>query len=105
MSNKKSLTEALVDACKEGNADQVKVLLDLEGIDINAKEENDLTPLYYASYNGREEVVTLLLESGAYADVKEKGGWTPLHLASFNGKKEVVALLLAHGVNTDAKSD
>jgi ankyrin repeat protein len=71
--------------------------------------ENDLTPLHFASFYGRVEMVRLLLERGATADSEDSLGRTPLHLVAKcssdigdNGV-DVVHLLLEHGANINAQ--
>ncbi|RYP53073.1 hypothetical protein DL768_001850 [Monosporascus sp. mg162] len=59
------------------------------------------TALQAASYNGRKDIVQLLLEKGA--DVKIQGGnyGTALQAASYNGHKDIVQLLLEKGANVN----
>ena len=73
---------------------------------INAKDDNSLTPLHSASYNGHTEVVNLLIEKGADINVKDTSrGATPLHYASENGHTEVVNLLIEKGADIHVKDN
>ncbi|MBI3681948.1 MAG: ankyrin repeat domain-containing protein [Acidobacteria bacterium] len=95
----------------------------------DAVNENGVCALMVATYQGRKEVVQLLLQSGSKVDaftaaalgdtkrlarlVSENkpvleqhsaDGWTPLHLAAFFGQKDAVKLLLEAGARVDARS-
>jgi ankyrin repeat protein len=66
---------------------------------------NGRTPLLWATQNGYEAVVKLLLATGkVQVDFKDKYGRTPLSWATQNGHEAVVKLLLATGkVEVDSK--
>jgi uncharacterized protein len=55
------------------------------------------TPLYLAAFNGRKDVVELLLANKAEVNAKNKLGYTPLHGADLMGCKDVAELLRQHG--------
>ena len=59
----------------------------------------------FASYNGDEEMVQLLLRAGADVNASDEKGWTALMVAVFRGKMEVVRLLLQAGANANAVRD
>jgi ankyrin repeat protein len=44
--------------------------LKVEGIDVNQANDNGETPLYWATYTGRKEIVSMLRKSGARELVK-----------------------------------
>ncbi|RYP12344.1 hypothetical protein DL765_007390 [Monosporascus sp. GIB2] len=73
------------------------------GARINSKDKFGRTPLHWASENGHDTVVKLLLESGADTNVEDDMGRTPLHWASENGHDTVVKLLLESGADTNVK--
>ena len=77
-------------------------LLD-RGMDINARDASDVTPLHKAEYKENHDVVRLLIERGAEEDVRKISGWTPLHEASRHGHLEVSRLLVEHGANVNAR--
>ncbi|XP_069003411.1 ankyrin repeat and protein kinase domain-containing protein 1 [Embiotoca jacksoni] len=58
-------------------------------------DEDQWTPLHFATQNGDDRTVRLLLDKGAVANAQEKSGWMPLHLACQNGHETVVRLLLS----------
>ena len=54
------------------------------GADIEARDENQRTPLHYAMENCEGEVIMVLLDSGANIEAKDKDQNTPLQLAFIN---------------------
>ena len=64
-----------------GHIDTVKSLLE-RGMDINARNASDETPLDKAAAKGNVDIVRLLIERGAEVDSRDKWGWTPLHASS-----------------------
>src|SRR3989344_1590829 len=64
--------------------------------DLNAKTELGNTPLHWASHNGQDKCVELLLKYGATHE-KNNYGLTSLCWASKNGHDKSVELLLKYG--------
>ena len=92
--------EELFLACKGGDVDTVRILLDMSllynlNIYINVQTKLGETPLYIACMNGHVEVVKLLLDNKDI-DVNQSPsiGETPLYIASSVGHTAVVKLLL-----------
>jgi hypothetical protein len=95
-------------AAFSGNLEVVRILIEYDPADINARDESGSTPLLWASggHNFKDgSVLRLLLEHGADINVQNRLGWTPLHLASINGALEVVRLLLEHGADVEVKGN
>jgi hypothetical protein len=63
---------------------------------VNAKANDDLTPLHTAVYRKQREVVELLLANRADPNAKNNQGQTPLHFAVLIGQREVAELLLSN---------
>ena len=95
-------------AAYSGNFEVVRILIECDPADINARDGGGWTSLHMASarhhFKG-SSVVRLLLEHGADTNVQNRHGRTPLHFASFSGAVEVVPLLLEHGANVEVKGD
>ena len=79
-----------------------RLLLEL-GVDVNTRSKDHQTPLHWASYYGKFEIVRMLLDHGAEAYVEADNGDNPLHYVSC-GKYEsqddgvrVAQLLLKRG--------
>lgn len=89
-------------AAMNGHAPTVKLLLDM-GSDINAQiETNRNTALTLACFQGRVEVVALLLDRKANAEHRAKTGLTPLMEAASGGFVEVGRVLLDKGADVNA---
>ena len=93
----------LTKACKDGNIEDVKVMLKL-GADANGKDIDQCTPLHLAAENGHSKIAELLLQNGAYVDAQDNFNDTPLHIAAEWGYPEVVEVLLKHGAKKDLKN-
>ena len=59
-------------ACENGNKEVVSLLLGDMRIDINKSDNDQCTPLWFASQNGHLPVVQLILASGREVDTKTK---------------------------------
>lgn len=120
---------ALFDAIKQGDLDQVTVLLDAEASLADSRNDQELSPLMVATYWKRSAIIGLLLGRGAEDDLfaaVARGdllavemildadpslidgfsvdGWTPLALAAHFGSVDVVGHLLTSGANVNAVS-
>src|SRR5579863_5079436 len=62
----------------------MKFLLD-HGSDVEAQDNERMTPLNLAANKGQVTVVQLLLDHGASIHARNKESWTPLHHASCSG--------------------
>ncbi|KAI3333003.1 hypothetical protein F4824DRAFT_275426 [Ustulina deusta] len=81
----------------------VKALLE-KGTDLESKDENGRSPLWWAAGNGHEGVVKVLLEKGADLESKdENDGRSPLWWAAGNGHEGVVKVLLEKGADLESK--
>ncbi|XP_065353147.1 ankyrin repeat domain-containing protein 17 isoform X5 [Cloeon dipterum] len=89
-------------AAMNGHTAAVKLLLDM-GSDINAQiETNRNTALTLACFQGRNEVVSLLLDRKANVEHRAKTGLTPLMEAASGGYVEVGRVLLDKNADVNA---
>ena len=89
-------------AAMNGHTAAVRLLLDM-GSDINAQiETNRNTALTLACFQGRNEVVSLLLDRKANVEHRAKTGLTPLMEAASGGYIEVGRVLLDKGADVNA---
>jgi ankyrin repeat protein len=65
--------------------------------EVNAKEEDGITPLHFAAEEGLKDVVELLLSSNADVNAKDNDSNTPLRLAVSNSHADVAELLRQRG--------
>ncbi|RSL93024.1 hypothetical protein CDV31_014904 [Fusarium ambrosium] len=83
-------------ACDSGDQQLVKMLLE-NGADPNKTVGGaHWTPLNNAIYDGREDVVDILLEGGASLRIQDSDGWTPLMTAIKRGRYKTFHKLLRH---------
>ena len=71
------LNDELFEAVINNDLDEVKYFVS-RGADVNAKNENDSTPLHLAQ---DVEITKLLLDNGADINAQDEDGDTPLHVA------------------------
>ncbi len=76
----------LQQACREGDIEKVKLLLQ-KNVDINSGDKDNWTPLHLAAFGGHTEIVELLIKKGANVNAKDRQSATPLHLAAFNAHR------------------
>ncbi|XP_024875378.1 serine/threonine-protein phosphatase 6 regulatory ankyrin repeat subunit B-like [Temnothorax curvispinosus] len=63
-------------------------------VDICAKDQDNITPLYCAAKSGHKKISELLIERGAEINAKTNNNLTPLHTAAMNGQINIVNLLI-----------
>ncbi|XP_064395548.1 uncharacterized protein LOC135342673 isoform X3 [Halichondria panicea] len=111
---------AFLEACKTGDVGVVLELLEC-GADPNQADEatgilqyvrwlisvpqNGATALYWASRNGHDEIVRVLLAAKATVNTQTKSGQTPLWVASFYGHQKCMELLIDAGANVDVPKE
>ena len=115
-------------AIKAGEFERVKALVSADPALVNARSRTGEGAILTAVYNGRKEIVNLLVARGAALTLFEAcaagefdrverliaggaapnaysdDGWTPLHLAAFFGHSNIVELLLARSADVAARS-
>ena len=90
----------LYKAAMEGDKAKALKLLSTGMIYVNTSyptQDNLLTPLTVAAYNGHKDIAQLLFENGADLNKADRKGIPPLHYAVSNGKFDTVQLLLNLG--------
>ena len=92
---------ALFVALRGESMKAAKALMDAPGIDLDAKNNADETPLMMAALRGKADAAADLVAHGAAVN---KSGWTPLHYAATSGNVAIIKLLLAHGAVLEARS-
>ncbi|CAM9469850.1 unnamed protein product, partial [Scytosiphon promiscuus] len=63
------------------------------GVNIDAKDEDGMTPLHVVSQSGDKELATFLYENGADITLRDSKGNTPLQWAQINSHTAVSSLL------------
>ena len=88
---------------RRGNIEAVKQHL-AAGEDVDARDNQDKTPLKHAAFRGYKEIVELLIAKGADVNAKDNTGNTTLHWAVIGRRNEMVELLILNGANVNAKT-
>jgi hypothetical protein len=83
-----------------GDIEKVKSILS-SGVDVNARNTINGTPLHTAVDKQRKEIVQLLLEKNADVNLVNNARQTPLHIAVNTGQKDIVELLVAKGADVN----
>ena len=93
-------------ACEAGQADIIKWLATVDGVNVCERIENDWSGLHAAVQSGRTAAVEQLLQVLPPDACTWRDGdrWTPLHVAAYVGSVECVDVLLRHGANLDVNA-
>lgn len=86
--------------------DGVHLLLE-SGIEVNARDNRGVTPLFIAASFGRPQLVSALIENDAEVNITDIEGYTPLHyvVRDYGGPTaQIIKTLLDNGVDVNAKS-
>lgn len=96
---------ALHRAVQFGEADKISELMQ-SGLDVEARNARGFTPLHEAIWDGKQEIVKLLLEGGANVNAPITQGldWTPLHEASRFGFNGIIDMLLEKGADINSRN-
>ncbi len=103
------LHEAAVSTCmcfldvKDGSCLDACKLLIANGAEIDAQDEDGLTPLMFATLDGQQEVVELLIREGARLNQIDEEGETALHYAAKYGQNKIAELLIANGAELNIR--
>lgn len=100
---RKELNRLLLLAAGKGSIECIDFLLQ-KGAQINAKDDDKLTPLHHAAKAGRVHCLRYMIEQGAKLNATTDDGSTALHLAAAQGQQEMVRCLLELGFPVDAES-
>lgn len=82
-------------------ADIIKLLI-AKGADINAPDNSNFTPLFYARDSDTAE---LLIKNGARVNVSDGTGYTPLHHAVRRQNLAVVKTLIENGADSSIENN
>jgi ankyrin repeat protein len=91
------------DHCKGG--EKVLHIFLNRGVDINARDDEGMTALFYAVLNGHAIIASQLIDHGADLEVKDKAGLPVLHKAVEDDHVDTVRWLCEKGLNLEALDD
>ena len=89
----------LPELARKGDRAAVSLLLQEDGVDVDATEADGTTALHWAAFLDDAELAGLLLDAGAAPDAVNRNGSTPLALACANASPALVAQLLDAGAD------
>lgn len=89
------IAQSIHAAAKNGNLNTVKQHLQ-SGINIDQRDEEEMTALERAVFSGHFEIAKFLIENGANIHLTNRIQQTPLHIAAFHGHQGIVELLLKY---------
>ncbi|XP_064624702.1 poly [ADP-ribose] polymerase tankyrase-2-like [Lineus longissimus] len=98
------LEKRLRGAAKSGRLALVKGLLPVVR-DVNSRDENGRSALWWAARNGHSNVVTSLVRKGADVNAKDTDKWSPLFAAIDARHLDVVKILVGYGADLEAEDD
>jgi len=95
--------------CCRNRLEMARLLIS-HGADVNARDEDTKTPLYWACQWQNYDVVKQLIDHGAKANLVEDGhglrrNYYPLIVAAQKRKPEIVQLLLDAGAHVDVRDE
>lgn len=96
-----SLGYRLIKAAEEGKTKRVIALLKQKA-DIDFRDANGGTALFYATENHHLDIVKILVYNGADMDIPLYDGFTPLMSAAFTGDFDIADYLAYSGATLDA---
>lgn len=95
---------ALHIAVENQNAEAVELLLNQDGINVDAVGEDGFTPLMYACKEPNLEIVQMLLQRAcSLHEVEHLNGKTAIHFAVEGSSLEVIKLLIENGADLNAQ--
>ncbi|QXP79512.1 MULTISPECIES: ankyrin repeat domain-containing protein [Winogradskyella] len=100
-SNKASFDAVVFATLQDTPLETIKFLLSQKGNDVNKLTHDGRTYIFWAAYNGNDELVKYLLKTGAKTDITDDKGSSIINFAASAGQQntKVYDLILEKGVN------
>ncbi|MBE9125034.1 protein kinase domain-containing protein [Coleofasciculus sp. LEGE 07081] len=96
---------ALYEGIMGGDIETVRYYLD-RGVNVNAREYQDHTPLHWAVSNNKPNIAELLIDRGADIQARyDEDGHTVLHIAVQHDTKDMAELLMNRGADIHTKDN
>ena len=88
-------------AAAYGDADLIRHFIDKEPESVHAERADGRTPLFWPSFDGNEEVISVLVGAGAAVDHADEENWRPVHAAATMGRLGALRILAHNGASVD----
>jgi len=101
-----SSSDAFIDACKAGLADELEQMLAKAPSLVNSQSDDHVPAIIHATCANKMKVVDLLIASGADIEAKDslyKG--TALGFAAWHGYADIAELLVERGADVDGMGE
>ena len=94
-------------ACRKGNANLVRLMLEIPEVDVNLKNPKyGLAAIHFAARFDEYDVMQALLESGKCdVNIQDNAGKTALHYANEAKSTDIITLLLKNKANPNIKDN
>ena len=86
-------------AIEEGYSDLVESLIVSGQVNINKLNGHGFAPLHLAAFEGKNDIVTILIDNGAYLDILTSNGISALQVAVVEGNFDSAQLLINNGAD------
>jgi len=105
--NRLTFSKNIFEAAAQGTVEDVKYFVETKSTDVNAKNEDNDTPLHFAVQNPCVGVLEYLVAQGAGVNAKNRYGQAPLHrVAAGYSNVDIIAVmeyLISEGANVNVK--
>ena len=92
------LVQQLIDLAQRGTIELVGAVLDQQGVAVDSRGVNQMTPLIWASFRGHRAVASLLVR-GANVNAEDHWRLTQAIYASYGGHLDTLQLLVSRGAD------
>ena len=87
-----------------GNIEEVSNYINDKKININARIENNATPLIFSIIFNQDEIAKMLIEKGANLNIKDKSGFTALIYSIMYNRTEISKILIEKKADVNIKA-
>jgi len=97
----------IIRAAKNGDANTVRDLIQIDPALVHARDSDGSTPLHCAAWKGHAPIVSLLIDAGADVNARNQNdhwGDTPLHAAAHGNQRAVAEILIACGADLQTQN-
>ncbi len=96
-------TERLFEAATQGTLEEATAALEA-GADVNARDDNGVTPLMFALADNEPAMAELLIDQGADVEGRDEEGWSALMVAAAQHEPAVATTLIDHGADIEVRN-